>query len=61
MNQLFTCSMAIVTGVVLASHSHAFAQSVPPVVSQKIQAAKKQIETIGMESTGRSWRILAMR
>ena len=49
MNQLFTSSMAIMIGVVLAIPPHAFAQSVPPVVSQKIQAAKKQIKTIDME------------
>ncbi|TKB85625.1 MAG: hypothetical protein E8D44_03795 [Nitrospira sp.] len=49
MNQLFTSSMAIMIGVVLAIPPHALAQSVPPVVSQKIQAAKKQIKTIDME------------
>jgi len=49
MNQLFTSSMAIMIGVVLAIPSHAFAQNVPPVVSQKIQAAKKQVKTIAME------------
>ncbi len=50
MNQLFISSMAIMIGVVLAIPSHAFAQSVPPVVSQKIQAAKKQVKTIDMEA-----------
>lgn len=41
--------MAMVIGAVLAISPYAFAQSLPPVVSKKIQAARKQIETIGME------------
>lgn len=49
MNQLFTSFMAMVIGAVLAISPYAFAQSLPPVVSKKIQAARKQIETIGME------------
>jgi rhodanese-related sulfurtransferase len=49
MNQLFTSFMAMVIGAVLAISPHAFAQNLPPVVSQKIQAAKKQVNTIGME------------
>ncbi len=49
MNQLFTSFMAMVIGAVLAISPHAFAQSLPPVVTQKVQAAKKQVKTIGME------------
>jgi rhodanese-related sulfurtransferase len=49
MNQLFTSSMTIVIGAVLSVSPLALAQTVPPVVSQKIQAAKKQVNTIGME------------
>lgn len=36
-------------GVVLAIPPHALAQSFPPVVSQKVQTAQKQVKTIGME------------
>ena len=49
MNQLFTSSMALVIGAVLSVHPMALAQSVPPVVMQKIQAAQKQVKTIGLE------------
>lgn len=49
MNQLFTSFMGMVIGAVLAISPHAFAQSLPSVVTQKIQAAKKQVKTIGME------------
>ena len=49
MNQLFTSFMAMVIGAVLAIAPHAFAQNLPPVVTQKVQAAKKQVKTIGME------------
>jgi len=41
--------MALVIGAVLSVPSMALAQSVPPVVTQKIQAAQKQVKTIGME------------
>lgn len=49
MNQLFTSSMTIMIGAVLSAAPLALAQSFPPVVSQKIQTAKKQVKTIGME------------
>ena len=49
MTVLTTSSLAIVIGAVLSVSPHALAQNVPPVVSQKIQAAKKQVKTIGME------------
>ena len=49
MNQLFTSSMIVVIDVVLSAPPIALAQSFPPVVSQKIQAAQKQVKTIGME------------
>ena len=49
MNQLFTSSMVIVIGAVLSVLPMALAQSFPPVVSQKIQAAQKQVKTIGTE------------
>ena len=49
MNQLFTSSMVVVIGAVLSVPPIALAQSFPPVVSQKIQAAQKQVKTIGME------------
>lgn len=41
--------MTIVLGAVLSVSPLALAQSLPPVVTQKIQAAKKQVKTIGME------------
>lgn len=49
MNQLFTSSMATVIGAMLSVSPLALAQNFPPVVSQKIQAAKKQVKTIDME------------
>ena len=49
MNQLVTSSMVLVVSVVLAMPPMALAQSFPPVVTQKIQAAQKQVKTIGME------------
>ncbi len=49
MNQLFTSSMTIVIGAVLSASPLALAQSVPPVVMEKVHAAKKQVKTIGME------------
>jgi rhodanese-related sulfurtransferase len=41
--------MIIATGAVLALSPLTLAQNLPPVVSQKIQAAQKQVKTIGME------------
>lgn len=49
MNQLFTSSMAIVASAALSVSPLAFAQSFPPAVTLKIQAAQKQVKTIGME------------
>ncbi|NOS78418.1 MAG: hypothetical protein HOP35_10775 [Nitrospira sp.] len=49
MNQLFTSFMAMVVGATLVVPPHTFAQNLPPVVTQKVQAAKKQVNTIGME------------
>ena len=49
MNQLFTSSIIVVIGAVLSVPLIALAQSFPPVVSQKIQAAQKQVKTISME------------
>lgn len=49
MSRLFPSSMFLVIGAVLSVPSLALAQSIPPVVTQKIQAAQKQVKTIGME------------
>lgn len=49
MNQLFTSSMVLVIVAMLAVPHMALSQSFPPVVTQKIQAAQKQVKTIGME------------
>ena len=49
MNQLLTSSIAIVIGAMLAIPPLALAQNLPPAVAQKIQAAKQQVKTIGME------------
>jgi rhodanese-related sulfurtransferase len=49
MNQLFTSSMVIMIGAVMSVPPMALAQSFPPVVTQKVQAAQKQVKTIGME------------
>lgn len=49
MNQVFTSFMTIVIGAVLSVSPIALAQSFPPAVTQKIQAAQKQVKTIGME------------
>ena len=49
MNQFFTSYLVIVIGAALSAPSVALAQSYPPVVTQKVQAAQKQVKTIGME------------
>jgi rhodanese-related sulfurtransferase len=41
--------LPFIMGATLACFSPAFAQSVPPVVKQKVEAAQKQVKTIGME------------
>jgi rhodanese-related sulfurtransferase len=49
MNQFFTSCLVIVIGAALSTPPMALAQSYPPVVTQKVQAAQKQVKTIGME------------
>ena len=49
MNQFFTSCLVIVIGAALSAPPMALAQSYPPVVTQKVQAAQKQVKTIGME------------
>lgn len=49
MNRLIASSMAVMTGALFCAILPAQAQTFPPVVTQKIQAAQKQVKTIGME------------
>jgi len=49
MNVCFTSSSVIMIGAALSLPPIALAQSYPPVVTQKVQAAQKQVKTIGME------------
>ena len=49
MNVGITSSLVIMIGVGLSVPSMALAQNYPPTVTQKVQAAQKQIKTIGME------------
>jgi rhodanese-related sulfurtransferase len=49
MNRLSISSIALMIGAALAVPPLALTQNVPPVVTQKIQAAQKQVKTIGME------------
>ncbi|MCS6286598.1 MAG: rhodanese-like domain-containing protein [Nitrospira sp.] len=49
MNRSIASSVAVLTGAVLCALLPAHAQNFPPVVTQKIQAAQKQVKTIGME------------
>ncbi|HEX7766823.1 MAG TPA: rhodanese-like domain-containing protein [Nitrospira sp.] len=49
MNTLISSSLAVTIGTLLAMPPVTLAQSFPPVVTQKIQAARKQVKTIGME------------
>ena len=49
MNLLFTLSSVLVIGAEITVVSVAFAQGLPPAVAQKVQAAQKQVKTIGME------------
>ncbi len=39
----------LVISVALALPAQVFAQNIPPVVKQKVEAAQKQVKTIGME------------
>jgi rhodanese-related sulfurtransferase len=49
MNVGITSSLVIMISVGLSVPSLALAQNYPPTVTQKVQAAQKQIKTIGME------------
>ncbi|MEQ1654613.1 MAG: rhodanese-like domain-containing protein [Nitrospira sp.] len=49
MHMLLTSSLAVTISTLLAVPHIALSQSFPPVVTQKIQAAQKQVKTIGME------------
>lgn len=49
MNLLFTLSSVLLIGAEITVASVAFAQGLPPAVAQKVQAAQKQVKTIGME------------
>jgi rhodanese-related sulfurtransferase len=49
MNTLITSSLVIMICTALSVPPMALAQNYPPAVTQKVQAAQKQIKTIGME------------
>ena len=49
MNVLAIASVTALLGVSLSLSSLALAQGLPPVVKQKVEAAQKQVKTIGME------------
>ena len=49
MNAFIRSLLLIMIGAVLSVPPMALAQSFPPIVTQKIQAAQKQVKTIGME------------
>ena len=49
MNAGITSSLVIMIGAALSVPPMAFAQNYPPSVTQKVQAAQKQVKTIGME------------
>jgi hypothetical protein len=49
MNLLFTLSSLLLLSTEITVASAAFAQGLPPAVSQKVQAAQQQVKTIGME------------
>lgn len=49
MSVLLTLSLAVEISTLLAVPPLTLAQSVSPVVTQKVQAAQKQVKTIGME------------
>src|SRR5678816_3465286 len=49
MNVGITSSLVIMISVGLSVPSLVLAQNYPPTVTQKVQAAQKQIKTIGME------------
>lgn len=49
MKQFVRAYVVIVIGAVLSVAPMALAQSYPPVVTQKVQSAQKQVKAIGME------------
>ena len=49
MNRLSTFCLVLMSGAGLTIVPAAFAQGLPPAVAQKVQAAQKQVKTIGME------------
>jgi rhodanese-related sulfurtransferase len=49
MNTAVPLPLTFIMGATLACFSPVFAQTVPPVVKQKVEAAQKQVKTIGME------------
>jgi rhodanese-related sulfurtransferase len=49
MNTAVPLPLTFIMGATLACFSPVFAQTVPPVVKQKIEAAQKQVKTMGME------------
>ncbi|NGZ10009.1 MAG: hypothetical protein CV088_11590 [Nitrospira sp. LK70] len=49
MSTATSLSLTLIMGVTLAFFSPIFAQSFPPIVKQKVEAAQKQVKTIGME------------
>lgn len=49
MNTVISLLLAFTMGVISALSSPVFAQSIPPAVKQRVEAAQKQVKTIGME------------
>ncbi|NGZ59475.1 MAG: rhodanese [Nitrospira sp. LK265] len=49
MSPLILLPLAIVASAALFSPSPVFAQGLPPIVKQKVEAAQRQVRTIGME------------
>ena len=49
MNLIFALSGILLIGTEITAASAVFAQGLPPAVAQKVQAAQKQVKTIGIE------------
>ncbi|MBH0206821.1 MAG: hypothetical protein HP498_13600 [Nitrospira sp.] len=49
MNRLLTFCLVLMCGAGLTIVPYTFAQGLPPAVARKVQAAQKQVKTIGME------------
>jgi rhodanese-related sulfurtransferase len=49
MNRLSTFCLVLMSGAGLTIVQASFAQGLPPAVAQKVQAAQKQVKTIGMQ------------